>query len=63
MVATEDDPIGFSNALGKIFHDIQNQSYWLQKTVNVLASLPKGMQLKIKTSLHEKMGGRTGRSG
>ncbi|MGG2141013.1 IS256 family transposase [Symbiopectobacterium sp. RP] len=52
-LATGDGALGFWNAMAKIFPDTQHQHCWVHKTANVLASLPKAMQPKVKAELRE----------
>ncbi|MGG2143910.1 IS256 family transposase [Symbiopectobacterium sp. RP] len=52
-LATGDGALGFWNAMAKIFPDTQHQRCWVHKTANVLASLPKAMQPKVKAELRE----------
>lgn len=52
-LATGDGALGFWNAMAKIFPDTQYQRCWVHKTANVLASLPKTMQPKVKAELRE----------
>ncbi|MGG2141831.1 IS256 family transposase [Symbiopectobacterium sp. RP] len=52
-LATGDGALGFWNAMAKIFPDTQHQRCWVHKTANVLASLLKAMQPKVKAELRE----------
>lgn len=48
-----DGALGFWAALEEIYPDTRHQRCWLHKTVNVLNSVPKSVQPKIKQALHE----------
>ncbi|MGP1923873.1 MAG: hypothetical protein ACTS73_02705 [Arsenophonus sp. NEOnobi-MAG3] len=50
-LAMEDNAISFWNAMAKIFPNNVAATLLVQKTANVLPSLPKGMQLKVKPEL------------
>lgn len=45
--------MGFWNALAKVFPDTRHQRCLVHKTTNVLASLPKSVQPKIKSELRD----------
>ncbi len=48
-----DGALGFWNALSKIYPDSIHQRCWVHKTANILNKLPKAVQPKVKTALHE----------
>lgn len=52
-LATGDGAMGFWNALAKVFPDTRHQRCLVHKTANVLASLPKSVQPKIKSELRD----------
>ncbi|KAB5494276.1 IS256 family transposase [Serratia sp. RJAL6] len=52
-LATGDGAMGFWKALAKVFPDTRHQRCLVHKTANVLASLPKSMQPKVKSELRE----------
>lgn len=53
LLAVGDGALGFWAALRKIFPETKEQRCWVHKTVNVLNSLPKSVQPKAKSDLHE----------
>jgi transposase-like protein len=52
-LATGDGALGFWKALTKVFPATRIQRCWVHKTANVLNKLPKGLQAKAKSMLHE----------
>lgn len=52
-LATGDGAMGFWKALAKVFPDTRHQRCLVHKTANVLASLPKSVQPKVKSELRE----------
>ena len=52
-LAVGDGALGFWKALSKVFPDTRHQRCWVHKTANVLDKLPKSMQPKVKSALHE----------
>jgi transposase-like protein len=52
-IAVGDGALGFWAALRKIFPATTEQRCWVHKTANVLNKLPKSVQPKAKTDLHE----------
>jgi transposase-like protein len=52
-LATGDGAMGFWKALSAAYPSTRHQRCWVHKTANVLDKLPKSMQDKVKSSLHE----------
>jgi len=52
-LAVGDGALGFWAALREVFADCREQRCWVHKTANVLDKLPKSMQGKAKSMLHE----------
>jgi len=52
-VATGDGALGFWNALAKVFPTTRDQRCWVHKTANVLNKMPKSVQAKAKSMLHD----------
>ena len=52
-LAVGDGALGFWKALSKVFPDTRHQRCWVHKTANVLDKLPKSVQPKVKSALHE----------
>ena len=52
-LAIGDGSLGFWAALGKEFPETKWQRCWVHKTANVLDKLPKGLQGKAKSKIHE----------
>lgn len=52
-LAVGDGALGFWKALSKLYPDTEHQRCWVHKTANVLNKLPKSIQPKVKTELHE----------
>ena len=52
-LATGDGALGFWKALGKVYPATRNQRCWVHKTANVLNKMPKSIQAKAKSMLHD----------
>jgi transposase-like protein len=52
-LATGDGALGFWTAIRKIWPTTQQQRCWVHKTANVLNYLPKSVQKKAKSDLHQ----------
>lgn len=52
-VAVGDGALGFWAALREVFPETREQRCWVHKTANVLNKMPKSVQPKAKSSLHE----------
>lgn len=52
-VAVGDGALGFWAALDEIYPGTRHQRCWVHKTANVLNALPKSVQAKAKSALHE----------
>jgi len=52
-LAVGDGALGFWAALKKAFPDTRHQRCWVHKTANVLDKLPKAVQPKVKSALHD----------
>jgi transposase-like protein len=52
-LAVGDGALGFWNALSKLYPETTHQRCWVHKTANVLDKLPKSMQSKVKSALHD----------
>ncbi len=52
-LAVGDGALGFWGALEEVFPTTRHQRCWVHKTANVLNYLPKSLQAKAKTALHE----------
>jgi transposase-like protein len=52
-LAVGDGALGFWAALRKIFGETREQRCWLHKTANVLNKMPKSVQPRAKTDIHE----------
>jgi putative transposase len=52
-LAVGDGALGFWAALREVFTDCREQRCWVHKTVNVLDKMPKSVQGKAKSMLHE----------
>ncbi len=48
-----DGALGFWKALSKVYATTRQQRCWVHKTVNILNKLPKSVQSKAKSALHE----------
>jgi putative transposase len=55
VVAVGDGALGFWGALGEVFPETQEQRCWVHKIANVLDKLPRSVQPKAKSLLHEAM--------
>jgi len=53
QLAIGDGALGFWKALSKIYDGTRRQRCWVHKTANVLNSLPKSLQSKAKSTLHQ----------
>jgi putative transposase len=52
-LAVGDGALGFWAALREVFTDCREQRCWVHKTANVLDKMPKSVQSKAKSMLHE----------
>jgi len=52
-LATGDGALGFWAALTEVFPQTRKQRCWVHKTANILDKLPKSMQSKAKSLIHE----------
>jgi putative transposase len=52
-LAIGDGALGFWAALRKVYGETREQRCWLHKTVNVLNNMPKSVQPRAKTDIHE----------
>jgi len=52
LLAIGDGALGFWSAVGKVFPTTRQQRFWVHKTANILNDMPKAMQAKVKTDLH-----------
>lgn len=52
-LAVGDGALGFWKALSKIYPETRHQRCWVHKTANILTVLPKSVQPKVKSALHE----------
>jgi putative transposase len=52
-LATGDGALGFWSALAKVFPTTRVQRCWVHKTANVLNKMPKSVQAKAKSMLHD----------
>ena len=55
VVAVGDGALGFWGALGEVFPETREQRCWVHKIANVLDKLPRSVQPKAKSLLHEAM--------
>jgi len=60
VVAVGDGALGFWAALREVFPHTREQRCWVHKIANVLDKLPKSLQPKAKSALHEMMNAPTG---
>ena len=51
-LAIGDGALGFWKAVDKVWPDTRHQRCWVHKTANVLNKLPKSVQSKVKSDLH-----------
>lgn len=52
-LAIGDGALGFWSAISKVYPSCEHQRCWVHKTANVLNKVPKAVQPKIKTALHD----------
>lgn len=52
-LAVGDGALGFWAALGEVFPETREQRCWVHKTANVLNKMPKSVQPKAKSDIHE----------
>jgi transposase-like protein len=52
-LATGDGSLGFWAALDEVFPETRRQRCWVHKTANILDKMPKSIQSKAKTMIHE----------
>jgi putative transposase len=52
-LATGDGSLGFWAALAEIYPDTKRQRCWVHKTANILDKMPKSIQPKAKSIIHE----------
>ena len=52
-LATGDGALGFWKALRKVFSATRAQRCWVHKTANVLSKVPKSIQERVKSDIHE----------
>ena len=52
-LAIGDGALGFWKAVSKVFPSTRHQRCWVHKTANVLNKMPKSVQPKAKSALHE----------
>lgn len=52
-VAVADGVLGFWASARKVFPGMRAQRCWVHKTANVLNNLPKSVQLKARSDLHD----------
>ena len=52
-LAVGDGAMGFWAALEEVYGETRQQRCWMHKTANVLNAMPKSLQPKAKTALHE----------
>jgi putative transposase len=55
VLAVGDGALGFWGALSEVFPATREQRCWVHKLANVLDKVPKSLQPKVKSSLHEVM--------
>jgi transposase-like protein len=55
VIAVGDGALGFWDAVREVFPTTREQRCWVHKIANVLDKVPKSMQPKVKSSLHEIM--------
>jgi putative transposase len=53
QLAIGDGALGFWKAMDKVFPDARCQRCWVHKTANILNKLPKSLQSKAKSHLHQ----------
>jgi len=52
-LAVGDGALGFWAALSEVFPSTKRQRCWVHKTANILDKMPKGIQPKAKSAIHE----------
>ena len=52
-LAIGDGALGFWKAVNKVWPETKHQRCWVHKTANVLNKLPKSVQPKVKSTLHD----------
>ena len=52
-LATGDGGLGFWAAIDEVFPETRRQRCWVHKTVNILDKMPKSIQAKAKSMIHE----------
>ena len=52
-LATGDGSLGFWAALSEVFPETKRQRCWVHKTANILDKMPKSIQSKAKSMIHE----------
>ena len=52
-LAIGDGALGFWKAVSKVWPETNHQRCWVHKTANVLNKLPKSVQPKVKSALHD----------
>ena len=52
-LAIGDGALGFWSAISKVYPSCEHQRCWVHKTANVLNKVPKAVQPKIKSALHD----------
>jgi len=53
QLSNGDGAMGFWSALDKIYPQARHQRCWVHKTANILNSLPKTTQPKVKQAIHQ----------
>jgi transposase-like protein len=53
LLAVGDGALGFWAALSEVYPETRHQRCWVHKTANVLNALPRSLQAKAKSALHE----------
>ena len=53
MLAIGDGALGFWSAMREVWHSTAEQRCWVHKTINVLNKMPKSVQGKAKSMLHD----------
>ena len=53
LVAIGDGALGFWSAMREVWHSTAEQRCWVHKTVNVLNKMPKSVQGKAKSMIHD----------
>jgi len=52
-LAVGDGALGFWSALSEVFPSTRRQRCWVHKTANILDKMPKSIQPKVKSAIHE----------